>query len=106
MLHLDDEPRNIVITPKFNGASVTSLDTWDGEWESSIDSDNDEIFAMRLPIGLLGHSTLVINGKIHIFGGMFSKLSTLSGYHFSRVDGTDKTIQSRYYHDDVSNMMP
>ena len=60
---------------------------------------------MRLPIGLLGHSALVINGKIHIFGGMFSKLSSFSGYHFSRLDNADKKIQSRYYHDDVSNMV-
>ena len=97
---------NIVsISPKFNGADKTSLDTWDGMWESSIDSENEELFPMRLPIGLLGHSALVINGKIHIFGGMFSKLSSFSGYHFSRLDNADKKIQSRYYHDDVSNMV-
>ena len=88
--NLDDAPHNIVISPKFNGADETSLDTWDGSWESSIDSENEELFPMRLPIGLLGHSALVINGKIHIFGGMFSKLFTFRVWttqikSFSRV---------------------
>ena len=103
--NLDDAPHNIVISPKFDGADKSDLALWDGSWESSIDSENDELFPMRLPIGLLGHSALVINGKIHIFGGMFSKLSSFSGYHFSRVDESNNIIQSRYYHDDVSDMV-
>ena len=103
--NLDDAPHNIVISPKFNGASKSDLALWDGSWESSIDSVNDQLFPMRLPIGLLGHSALVINGKIHIFGGMFSKLSSFSGYHFSRVDENNKLIQSRYFHDDVSSLV-
>merc|ERR1712106_1310522 len=36
---------------------------------------------------------------------MFSKLSSSSGYHFSRVDESNNIIQSRYYHDDVSDMV-
>ena len=40
-----------------------------------------------LPIGLLGHSAIVINDSkgsphIHVFGGMWGKLSNFKGYGF------------------------
>ena len=74
--NMDDAPHNMVISPKLKNEDF-SWDTWDGEWETSISSD--DLFKMRLPIGLLGHTAMVIEPvggepSIHIFGGMFNKL--------------------------------
>ena len=76
--NMDDAPHNMVISPKID-TDEFSWDTWNGEWETSISSDN--LFKMRLPIGLLGHTALVVpvdgSDSIHIFGGMFSKLRSV-----------------------------
>ena len=76
--NMDDAPHNMVISPKLT-TDEFSWDTWSGEWETSISSD--DLFKMRLPIGLLGHTALVVPvdgiDTIHIFGGMFSKLRSV-----------------------------
>ena len=79
--NMDDAPHNMVISPKLttDKFSWDGDDKWNGEWETSISSD--DLFKMRLPIGLLGHTALVVpvdgTPSIHIFGGMFSKLSSV-----------------------------
>ena len=124
--NMDDAPHNMVISPKVDG--TFSWDTWNGEWETSLSSD--DLFEMRLPIGLLGHTALVINvngtDSIHIFGGMFSKLrsvfnsifnfiqiykniefktrkSSFYGYKFSRDGNGDEKRVDRYLHDAVAD---
>ena len=74
--NMDDAPHNMIISPKMDEDEDFNWTEWNGEWETSISSD--DLFKMRLPIGLLGHTALVIpvgdEPTIHIFGGMFSKL--------------------------------
>jgi len=67
--NLDDSPHNMAISPK---------DGSDYEWETSL-SNPDDLSKFQMPIGLLGHSAIVIKKgdkeQIHVFGGMWGKMS-------------------------------
>ena len=90
---MDDAPHNTAISPK-NGTEY--------EWETSL--SNPALSKYALPIGLLGHSAIVIPGsngidEIHVFGGMWGKLSNFKGYGFHKAKQikADKTSRDRNY---------
>ena len=90
--NLDDAPHNTAISP--TGSNY--------EWETSLTSPNLKKFA--LPIGLLGHSAVVIKSasgseQIHVFGGMWGKLSNFKGYGFYKQKqvNAERTHAERRY---------
>lgn len=87
---MDDAPHNTAISPK-NGTET--------EWETSLSSAHLRKYA--LPIGLLGHSAIVINDEIHVFGGMWGKLSNFKGYGFHKRKQDDAIQSSKERHYDA-----
>ena len=107
--NMDDAPHNVAISPR--NYNYGSHNDWNGEWDTSVISNCNGapsssfeciLFDLQLPIGLLGHTALVINGKIRVFGGMYSKLSSFKGYKFSRSNRDGGNVIDRYLHDSVA----
>jgi len=97
--NLDDAPHNMAISPKEGGTSPY-------EWETSISSPDLKKF--RLPIGLLGHSAITIKNKgeeeIHVFGGMWGKLSNYRDFGFHHLKQSQASdTQSKYNYDALKN---
>ena len=90
----------MIAFPKYNGE-----DGAENKYKWSTSLGDDSLKKMSMPIGLLGHSAIVIKKEdgtelIHVFGGMWGKLSNYQNFRSFYEEKGKKALatqKARYY---------